>query len=88
MLLLDDFDALDDETRRTAILTPVEMRALAPELIARNSRPVRIPPIPEELLACLEPGEEKLHSDGRLVVRAKDGSLVFDYPIVCLDPDP
>ena len=88
MLLLDDLDPLDDETRTTTILAPVEVRAVAPELIARNSRPGRIPPIPGELLACLEPGEGTLRSDGRLVVRAKDGSLVFDYPIVCLDPDP
>ena len=88
MLLLADPDPLDDETRTATIFAPVEVRAVAPELMARNARPARLPPIPEELLACVEPGEGTLRSDGGLVLRAKDGSLVFDYPIVCLDPAP
>jgi DNA-binding CsgD family transcriptional regulator len=81
MLLLGA--AAEDSQRIT--ITGMASPIVELESLRRERIESVLPPVPPELLACAEP--ERARGTGGIVFRTKDGGLVFNYPIVCLDPE-
>ncbi len=85
MLLLGA--AVRGDSARISLVSPIAQQILKPEL-ARQARIEAVePPVPPELQACAD-AKLRTFSDGRIVIRAQDGNLIFEYPMVCPDLSP
>lgn len=85
MLLLG---AAADTSTRVSIVGPTTLHSLEPEALRRERIEMVAPPIPPGLLACDDVSGRAFRGEGGIVVRGRDGSLIFNYPIICSDPEP